>query len=120
MAGVGFNKATHNLSYKRPGRMLERIPRFHVIEIRIDFYKMTEFYGVILNIVGAFVAYNFQTAENKIKLLTKCEIATQNVVLFIETMQQIAKQLQYTRPSFHVTCPSDIQFPSKCSPAFVV
>jgi hypothetical protein len=34
------------------------------------------------------VAYNFQTGKNKIKLLTEYENATQEVLLFIESMLQ--------------------------------
>jgi hypothetical protein len=35
---------------------------------------------VILNIVGVSVAYNFQTGNNKIKLLTEYESVTQKVL----------------------------------------
>jgi hypothetical protein len=64
------------------------------------------------------VTYNFQTGKNKIKLLREYESVTQKVLSCIDSMLQNAKQLQYSRLSWHVSCPSDIQFPSKCSPAF--
>jgi hypothetical protein len=66
------------------------------------------------------VAYNFQAESNKIKLLMEYESATQKVLLLIESILQKAKKLQHERLSFHVRCPSGIQFPSKCSPAFAV
>jgi hypothetical protein len=61
------------------------------------------------------VAYNFQTGNNKIKLLTEYENVTEKVLLVIESILQNAKHL-----SWHIRCPSGIQFPSKCSPAFAV
>jgi hypothetical protein len=69
-------------------------------------------------LIGVSAAYNFQNGSKKIKLLTKYEGVTQKVLLFIESMLQKAKQLQHARLSWRVRCPSGIQFPSKCSPAF--
>jgi hypothetical protein len=65
------------------------------------------------------MAYNFQ-AGNKIKLLTEYESATQKILLLMESMLQNAKQLQHARLSWRVRCPSGVQFPSQCSPAFAV
>jgi hypothetical protein len=48
------------------------------------------------------------------------ESVTQEIVLFIELILQIAKQLQTSRLSLHVRCPSGIQFPSKYSLAFAM
>jgi hypothetical protein len=48
------------------------------------------------------------------------ENVTQNVLLLIESILQNVKKLQHARLSWHVICPSGIQFPSKCSPAFAV
>jgi hypothetical protein len=47
------------------------------------------------------MAHNFQTGNNKIKLLTEYESVTQKVVLLIESKLQIAKQLQHSRLSWH-------------------
>jgi hypothetical protein len=43
------------------------------------------------------VAYNFQIGNNKIKLLMEYENVTEKVLLLIESIQQIAKQLQHAR-----------------------
>jgi hypothetical protein len=40
------------------------------------------------------VAYNFQTGNTKIKLLTEYKIIAQKVLVFIESILEIAKQLQ--------------------------
>jgi hypothetical protein len=45
------------------------------------------------------VAYNFQTGNNTIKLLTEYESTTQNILLLIESLLQNAKQLQHARLS---------------------
>jgi hypothetical protein len=45
------------------------------------------------------VAYNIQTGNNKIKLLMEYESVTQKVLLFIESMLQNAKKIQYARLS---------------------
>jgi hypothetical protein len=66
------------------------------------------------------MAYNFQTGSNRIKLLMEYECVTQLISLCIEPILQNATQLQHARLSWHVRCPSDDQFPSKCSPAFAV
>jgi hypothetical protein len=66
------------------------------------------------------VAYNFVTGNNKIKLHMEYESVTQKVLLSIEPILPNAKQLQKARLSWHVRCPSGIQFPFKCSPAFAV
>jgi hypothetical protein len=66
------------------------------------------------------MAYTFQTGNNKIKLLKEYESVTQEVLLLIETILQNAEQLQHTSLSWHVKRPSGIQFPSECSPAFVM
>jgi hypothetical protein len=71
-------------------------------------------------VVGVSVDYNFQTRNNKIKLLMEYKIVTQEALLHIEQIPQIIKQLQHERLSLHVRCPSGIQFPSQCSPAFAV
>jgi hypothetical protein len=47
------------------------------------------------------VAYNVQSRNNKIKLLTQYENVTQKVLLFIDQMLQNAKQLQ--RAQFYFT-----------------
>jgi hypothetical protein len=70
--------------------------------------------------VGVSMAYSFQIGKNGIKLLMEYENVTQKVLLFIESIPQNAKQLQHARLSWHVRCPSGIQFPSKCYPAFSV
>jgi hypothetical protein len=57
---------------------------------------------------------NFQTGNKKIKLLTKYESVPQKVLLLIESILQNVKQLQHALLSWHVRCPSGIQFPSKC------
>jgi hypothetical protein len=44
----------------------------------------------------------------------------QKVLLFIELITLTAKQLQQARLSWHVSCPSGIEFRSKCFSAFVV
>jgi hypothetical protein len=54
------------------------------------------------------------------KLLMEYESVTQKVLLLIESILQNAKQLQHTCISWHVRCPSGIQFTSKCSPAFAM
>jgi hypothetical protein len=46
------------------------------------------------------VAYNFETGNNIIKLLTEYESVTQKVLLFTESMLQYAKQLQHARLSW--------------------
>jgi hypothetical protein len=66
------------------------------------------------------VAYNFQTGHNKIKLRMEYESVTQKALLFIDSMLQNAKQLQYARISWHVRYPSGIQFPCNCSPALAM
>jgi hypothetical protein len=66
------------------------------------------------------VAYNFQTKNNKIKLLTEYESVTQKVLISLESILQNAKQLQHACLSWHIRCPSGIQFSCKCSPAFAV
>jgi hypothetical protein len=48
------------------------------------------------------VAYNFQTGNNRIKLLTEYESVTQKVVSPVESILQNAKQLQHARLSWHV------------------
>jgi hypothetical protein len=50
-------------------------------------------------VVGDSMAHNFQIENNKIKLLMENENVTQNVLLFIESMLQNAKQLQHARLS---------------------
>jgi hypothetical protein len=81
---------------------------------------MSQYTGWFKIIVGVSVAYNFQTRSNKIKLLTEYESVTQKVLIPLESILQNAKQLQHMRLSWHVRCPSGIQFPCKCSPAFAV
>jgi hypothetical protein len=49
------------------------------------------------------VAYNFQTGNNQIKLLTEYESVTQKVLLLIESILKNAKQLQHARLSWHVS-----------------
>jgi hypothetical protein len=68
------------------------------------------------------MTYNFQTGKNKIKMLTEYENVTQKVLLlvFSESMLQNSKELQHARLSWHVRCPSGIQFPSKRTAAFAV
>jgi hypothetical protein len=48
------------------------------------------------------------------------EIVIKVVLLLIESVLQKAEKLQNARLSWHIRCPSDIPFPSKCSPAFAV
>jgi hypothetical protein len=45
------------------------------------------------------MAYNFQTANNKIKLFTEYESVAQEVLFVVESMLQKAKQLQHVRLS---------------------
>jgi hypothetical protein len=52
--------------------------------------------------------------------MMKYKNVPQKVLLPAESILQNAKQLQYVRLSYRVRCPSGIQFPSKCSPAFAV
>jgi hypothetical protein len=59
------------------------------------------------------VAYNFQTGNNKIKLITEYESVTQKFLVPLESVLQNAKQVQHARLSWHVRCPSGIQFPSQ-------
>jgi hypothetical protein len=54
---------------------------------------------------------NFQTENNKIKLVMEYENVPQKVLLLIESMLQDAKQLQRALLSWQVRCPSDIHFP---------
>jgi hypothetical protein len=54
--------------------------------------------------VGVSVAYNFQAAKNKIKLLTEYENVTQKILSVIESILQNAKQLQHARLSWHTRC----------------
>jgi hypothetical protein len=54
------------------------------------------------------VAYNFQTRNNKIKLLTEYESVTQKVLIPLKSILQNAKQLQHARLSWHVRCPSGV------------
>jgi hypothetical protein len=61
------------------------------------------------------VAYNIEI-WGKIKLLMEYENTAQKVLLITEQMLQNAKRLQHARLSWHVR----YQFPSRCSPAFVV
>jgi hypothetical protein len=83
--------------------------------------KFPAFYtGWFKIIVGVSVAYNFQTRKNKIKLLMEYESVTRKVLISLESILQNAKQLHHARLSWHVRCPSGIQFPCKCSPAFAV
>jgi hypothetical protein len=46
------------------------------------------------------VAYNFQTRNNKIKLLTEYENVTQTLLYIIESILQIVEQLQHARLYF--------------------
>jgi hypothetical protein len=46
------------------------------------------------------VAYNFQTGNNKIKLLKEYESVTQKVLLHIESILRNAKELQHARLSW--------------------
>jgi hypothetical protein len=48
------------------------------------------------------MAYNFQTGNNKIKLLTGYEKVTQKVLLLIESVLQNAKQLHHAQFYFVV------------------
>jgi hypothetical protein len=48
------------------------------------------------------VAYNFQTGNNKMKLLTKYESVTDKVLLLVEPILQNAKELQHARLPWHV------------------
>jgi hypothetical protein len=48
------------------------------------------------------MAYNFQTGNDNIKLLTESESVTQDVLLFEQSILQNAKQLQHARLSWHV------------------
>jgi hypothetical protein len=57
------------------------------------------------------VAFNFQTGNNRIKLLTGYERVTQKVLWLIESILQNAKQLQHTRLSLHLRSASGIQLP---------
>jgi invasion protein IalB len=61
------------------------------------------------------VAYNFKIRSKKTKPLTEYESVTQKVILAVDSMLQNVKQLQHERLSWHVRCPSSIQFVSKCS-----
>jgi hypothetical protein len=54
------------------------------------------------------MVYNFQTGNNKIKLLMEYESATQIVLLYVESILQNAKQLQCARLSWQVRCPSGV------------
>jgi hypothetical protein len=45
------------------------------------------------------VAHNFQTENNKIKLLTEYESVTQKVLSLVESKLKNAKQLQHARLS---------------------
>jgi hypothetical protein len=49
------------------------------------------------------VAYNFQTENNKIILLTEYESVTEKVLLLTESILQSAKQLQIARLSWHLS-----------------
>jgi hypothetical protein len=49
--------------------------------------------------VGVSVAYNFQTGNNKTKLLMEYESVTQNVSLLIQIKLKNAKQLEHARLS---------------------
>jgi dynactin complex subunit len=53
-------------------------------------------YRVILNFVGVSVAYNFQTRNNKIKLLTEYESVTQKSLIPLESILQNTKQLLFS------------------------
>jgi hypothetical protein len=44
------------------------------------------------------MAYNFQTGKNKIKLLTKYESVTQEVLVPVESLLQNPKELQTCMP----------------------
>jgi hypothetical protein len=55
------------------------------------------------------VAYNFQTGNNKIKLLTEYESVTQKVLILLESILQTAKQLQHAHLSWHIRCPRVLQ-----------
>jgi hypothetical protein len=48
------------------------------------------------------VAYNFQIGNNKIKLLPEYENVTQELLLFLGSILQNAKQLQHARFSWHI------------------
>jgi hypothetical protein len=54
------------------------------------------------------MAYNFQTRNNKIKLLTEYESVTQKVLISLESILQNAKQLQHACLLWHTRCPSGI------------
>jgi hypothetical protein len=54
------------------------------------------------------MGYNFQIGSNKIKLLTEYETGTQRVLLLMESILQIVKQLQHARLS--VSKNSELQF----------
>jgi hypothetical protein len=49
------------------------------------------------------MAYNFQTGQNRIKLLKEYESVTQKVLLLIESILQNAQQPQHARLSWHVS-----------------
>jgi hypothetical protein len=51
------------------------------------------------------VAYNFQTGNNNIKLLTEYESVTQKVLLLLESILQNPKQLQHARLFWRVRYP---------------
>jgi hypothetical protein len=53
------------------------------------------------------VAYNFQTGNNKIKLLAEYESVSQKDLLLVESILQNAKQLQHGRLSWHVKFEND-------------
>jgi hypothetical protein len=58
---------------------------------------------MILNSCRLFVACNFQTGENKIKLLVEYEDVNQNVLLLIDSILKNGKQLQHARLCFVVS-----------------
>jgi hypothetical protein len=62
-----------------------------------------QIYRVILNYCRGF---RFSNRKKKIKLLKEYEIATRNVLWYVESVMQTAKQLQQARLSLHVRCPN--------------
>jgi hypothetical protein len=62
--------------------------------------KTNSYTGWFKIIVGVSVAYNFQTRNNKIKLLLQYESVTQKVLISLESVMQNAKQLQHARLSW--------------------
>jgi hypothetical protein len=118
---ISILNSTHIVSYLyshvciylpvRKVQVINSIYRYRIVPIL--YLTCTGWFKII---VGVSVGYHFQTRNNKVKLLTEYESVNQKVLISIESILQNAKQLQHARLSWHVRCPSGIQFPCKCSP----